>query len=248
MERSDRSTLWTLWLWPWFKAVYLTGDLGRTDFVLPCCDTSFPLQRDLSCQRFLDFHGNARARTVHLQPHAWRRLFVGLFLALQFLQMSWRIWQPLWHPSKKENNTTALQNYNKHLGHCQVFQRCFNGRLSLFKASSAWPKCRDQRWWGSWARPPGSPWLARLDREASAAAWAGFWLAMGSFDDTPPPRAGCHRPAFCQSTGLTLNGSGSPRLLPLCKEAGPRAELPSLVFSQNRSWGIISPKFPLSVS
>lgn len=119
---SDRRPLWSLLLCLTLVQNCLSHWKSKKDTFCPAMlwhfTTSFPSQWDLSCQRFLNFHGDARAHTVDLPPHAGRQLFVRLFLALQFPQMSWRICQPLWYPGKEENNTTAFQNDNKPLEHC----------------------------------------------------------------------------------------------------------------------------------
>lgn len=211
---SDRSPLWSLSLCLTLVQSHLSHWKSRKDRFRPAMlwhfTTSFSSQWDLSCQRFLNFHGDARACAVDLQPHAGRRIFVRLFLALQFPRTSWRVWQPLWYPGKEENNTIALQNNNKH---CQVFQRCFDRVLSLFRAPLAWPERRGCCWWegeqglqGCHGRP-GWTHRPRLPGWVSAGHGARRLLHR-------PPRARCRRLTPCRSAGLALNQNGSPLPLP----------------------------------
>lgn len=95
----------------------------------------FPSQWDLSCQRFLNFHGDARAYTVDLHPG--RQLFLRLFLVFPFLQVTWRIWHSVWYPIKRENNTTALQNCSKCFGTAR-FSRHTLRVLSFFVLPQPW--------------------------------------------------------------------------------------------------------------
>jgi len=63
--------------------------------------TLFPSQRHLSWQGFLHHSCKLRTHAVDLQPRAGRQLLGRLLVAHPFLQMSWRICQQIWCPSKE---------------------------------------------------------------------------------------------------------------------------------------------------